>query len=262
MEEFIKAQSTIPHDFLDDFNFLLKDEFDEAVPTIDFGLLSKWLKVKQDVLKLLLTKHYHKGDDYIIRTKKFKKSRHNRTIMKQITISFYCFRRLCSLVGTRYGEEIVDNFAMMRHLQRKYHVMETKRLREKLEELKKCGSLTIYKCDDSDETIDNVQREVDERIVAKLTCVFDLRTSDTDRAEKCVKDICVLSKYGNNVYEVDFRQVTNIIKGCEGFMDFSFSDESLCNDDKRESIKSELVEMVKNRGQYYLFVQRVTDTWD
>ena len=87
LAKFLKKYSVIDDEFIDDYHTFFDDKADELFWTINLYDIAKWLDIKEEKLKKLLTNNFIKEIDYIIDKKN----------INNIVLSPKCCKLLCMM---------------------------------------------------------------------------------------------------------------------------------------------------------------------
>lgn len=116
MEHFLK---TFPNDFIRDFFGIVKETYNDNELTIDFDVVIKWLDVRKDNIKRLLSINFEKKKDFKIQ--KVLNGTNGAYSVEKIFITPDCFKGLCMLSQTPKAKDIRQYYLTVEKLIKKYY---------------------------------------------------------------------------------------------------------------------------------------------
>jgi phage anti-repressor protein len=288
MEIFLKKYSTVPNDFIEDFFGISKETYLDTDFVIDFEIVIKWLNVRKDNLKLVLTKHFELGMDYTLKTIKQNNSvRSGANYVEKIMLTPDCFKELCMISQTAKAKEVRHFYLSIEKLIRKYHQYIEEKLTKKINLLEKNqkpkvnikgGVIYFFRAlndvDLSDVNLDDVDMElfkIGKTVNAKnrfntynsgnandVEPLFIIEVSDIHKVEACIKSLLKDFQYRERkeVYKLDVTTLKEVFGKCDelvhGFKRFIENNKDKNVDAKfkalRQSAKGIIMRFQENRS--------------
>lgn len=131
IKEFIKKNSDIPNQFLDDFECLIDEDYDEKKIAVNFEKIVDLLKVGKGHLKRLLVDNFKKEYDYEIINSKMK-HKTGAVIKENIFVTTICFKELCVMSRTEGAKKIKRYISLIDVIIKKYNKFIKNELNKKI----------------------------------------------------------------------------------------------------------------------------------
>lgn len=274
MEEFIYRFTRIPSKFVDDFYKIAKIGYDRNVKVIDLKLVARWLNIRIDNLKRLLTDKFEENFDYSIEKIKIdKRGKYGTHYKEKILLTPDCFKQLCMLSQTKKAKEVRKYYLELEWIIIKYH----QEIKEKLE--KEIGILKKNqkpKCDIKGGVIYIIEAEVSMSLYKigktndlkkrlktyntgkgnEIEPLFFIKVNDIDKVENCIKNAVKTHQYRKykEVYEIDIEVLKEVAIRCDDFIE-GLKDH-METKEKEKNFKKSMKRIRENKKKYYIKISK------
>ena len=237
--DFLKKYSTIPNQFLDDFNKIFEHtSIDSKEINIDLDNVIKWLNIQKHSAKDTLVKSYKKGIDYEI-TKVIKLKGTGGQKKEIIKITTYCFKKICQLTKSKRGNEVREYFIQVESLLNKYKDYIIEGMKEKINKLEKNqkpkinpekGVIYIFQTPNSNEnSLYKIGRTKDLKkrlqshqspLTHNIEVLFYYESDNIIKIEKCIKLLMKDYQYRKykEVYKINIDIIKSLIEQCDSII--------------------------------------------
>jgi len=278
MEEFILKRTTISKKFLHDFFNITGEKYRDALISINFDTVVKWLDVEKKNLKRLLVGNFIKDIDYTEERILIKnKNGSGANYVAKIMITPDCFKDICMISMTAKAKEVRLYYKTIEKLLMDYYEDIENNLRKELGLIKNNmkpnnepigGHVYIIKAQNTtlkdmfklgnSEDMKKRLRTYNTGNANDIQHLFVMKVTDIKGVENCIKNIAKEYQYRKNreVYNIDLLMLQKMCEKCKIFM------ESAQNEFKKDTkkFKKNIKQMKKDKktqtGGYFMIVDK------
>ena len=238
-KDFLKNNTTINNKFLDDFNFLIKDDYMEHYYDflVDSNILIKWLNILNIVdFKKNIYKSYKINIDYIIEknnNQKIGSGGHNEKI---IFLTPEACKKICLLTKSKIGEKVRQYFIDIELAIYKYRKHIINSLNEKINKLENNqkpkiehtkGIIYVFRAlNEENVTLYKIGKTINSKkrfnshnspMANDIEIVLLYEAENIKQLEKCIKTYMQKSQYRKykEIYRVDLDIIKMVVKDCD-----------------------------------------------
>jgi phage anti-repressor protein len=237
-KDFLKNNTTINNKFLDDFNFLINDDYMEHYYDflVDSNKLINWLDISKEEFKKTIYKSYKINVDYIIEkneNKKIGSGGHNEKI---ILLTPEACKKICLMTKSKIGEKVRQYFIDVELAIYKYKKHIINSLNEKVNKLENNqkpkikyskGIIYVFRAlNEENATLYKIGKTINSKkrfnshnspLSNDIEIVLVYEADNIEQLEKCIKTYMQKAQYRKykEIYRVNLDIIKNVIKVCD-----------------------------------------------
>ena len=249
--DYIKNESNVPQEFIDDFFSLYQYNTKDTEFVIDLDVLVKWLDTRKSTIKETLVKSYTKNVDYTEKNNKLDSAGRPSAI---IMLTPDCMKRLCMVSRTKKAEDVRSYFIELeKHINQYKDVIIERYVTNHTAQPTDITGGVIYLLN-TDLNLPGVYKigktaDFKSRLkthqsahVDNIKVIKVYRTTDIDNVEKCLKQYLKSKQFKKykEFYQVDIDDISKLF--------------TICNNATLSAKK--VLSKADQKGGYYIYLER------